>query len=148
MRYCKKCGNRLDDFDSYCGCCGTKVEDSSSYSNSSDRNAYNENRDNKQDKRNTVEESIDKITDTVSKNYESFICFLLGILSVTFGTFICAIVSLVFGKKAAEKGQDKDDKCATFCKVGIICSKVSIALTVVAVVAFALWAILPIFIVF
>ncbi|MDE6475107.1 MAG: zinc-ribbon domain-containing protein [Clostridia bacterium] len=145
MRYCKKCGNRLDDFDSYCGNCGTKVEDSSY---SSDY-AHNERSDNGQDKRTTVGDSINNITDVANKNPESFICFILGILSVTFGTFICAIISLVFGKKAAEKGQDKDEKCAMFCKVGRICSKISIALTVIVVVTSMFWGfILPLFIVF
>ena len=144
MRYCKKCGNRLDDFDSYCGNCGTKVEDSAF----SGEYANSERTDNCQDKRTMVEDSINNITDVASKNPESFICFLLGILSVTFGTFICAIISLVFGKKAVEKGQDKDEKCAMFCKVGRICSKISIALTVIfAVLSIFVGLILPLFIV-
>ena len=144
MRYCKKCGNRLDDFDSYCGSCGTKGEDNFH----SDDYTSNDRVDNKQDKRNTVEDSINNITDVVSKNPESFICFLLGILSVTFGTFICAIISLVFGKKAVEKGQDKDEKCAMFCKVGRICSKISIVLAVIAVVLSVIWGVIvPLFIV-
>ncbi|MDE6870411.1 MAG: hypothetical protein K2J75_06755 [Clostridia bacterium] len=145
MRYCKKCGSRLDDFDSYCGSCGTKVDERSYTSDY----ANVEQDDNRQDKRNTVEDSINNVTDIVSKNPESFICFLLGILSITFGTFICAIISLVFGKKAVEKGQDKDEKCAMFCKVGRICSKISIVLAVIAVVVSVLWwVILPLFIVF
>ncbi|MDE6276467.1 MAG: zinc-ribbon domain-containing protein [Clostridia bacterium] len=120
MKYCRKCGNKLDDFDSYCGNCGAKVEE---------RNEY----ENPQVKHKSVEDSINDITNTASENTESFLCFLLGILSVTCGTFICAILSLVFGKKAIEKGQDQDGKCATFCKVGRICSIVSIVLTAVAV---------------
>lgn len=131
MRYCKKCGNRLDDFDSYCGSCGTKVEDSACSSSDFTRDDRANDR---QDKRTTVEDSINNITDVVSQNSESFLCFLLGILSVTVGTFVCAIISLVFGKKAVEEGQDKDEKCAMFCKVGRICSIISIVLTVVAVI--------------
>ncbi len=141
MRYCKKCGTRLDDFDSYCGSCGTKVEDSAY--RSSDY-ARDDRANDGQDKRTTVEDSINNITDVVSQNSESFLCFLLGILSVTVGTFVCAIISLVFGKKAVEEGQDKDEKCATFCKVGRICSIISIVLTVVAVVAVVLSVIISV----
>ncbi|MDE6471749.1 MAG: DUF4190 domain-containing protein [Clostridia bacterium] len=122
MRYCKKCGNRLDDFDSYCSSCGAQVENIDSRT------------DDKQDKRTTVEQSINNITESASENFEALICLICGILSVTFGTVVCAIVSLVFANKAREKGQDNDQTGATFCKVGEICSKISIALSVLAVV--------------
>ena len=129
MRYCVKCGSRLDDFDSYCPNCGTKVEDRRK------ETFYDGNcNDNASDKRVKVEDAINDITETVSQNSESFLCILLGVLSLTFGTFICAIISLVFRKKAIEKGQDKDSKCATFCRVGKICSIISIVLTVVGIV--------------
>ena len=91
-----------------------------------------------------VEDTLNDITDEVSKNFESFLCMLLGILSLTCGTFICGIVSLVFAKKAAEKGQDEDAQCATFCKVGKICSKLSIAFTIIAAIIFVIcWIIVP-----
>ena len=50
--------------------------------------------------------------------------------------------------KSCRKGQDKDEKCAMFCKVGRICSKISIALTVIfAVLSIFVGLILPLFIV-
>ena len=138
MRYCTKCGNRLDDFDSYCPNCGAKVEErvrSDFDSDSCKENASS--------KRVKVEDAINNITDTVSQNSESFLCILLGVLSLTLGTFICAIISLVFRKKAIELGQTNDSKCATFCKIGKICSIVSIALTGVGLILSAVCWILP-----
>ena len=129
MRYCRKCGNRLDDFDSYCTKCGAKVEERD------DSHFYDDTcKENVSGQRAKVEDKIENIADDVSQNSESFLCLLLGILSLTCGTFICGIVSLVFYKKAIEKGQDKVAKYATFCKVGRICSLVSIILTVVGIV--------------
>ena len=138
MGYCRKCGYRLDDFDSYCPNCGAKVEER--------RNADfdgNSSKENVSSNRVKIEDSINNLTETVSQNYESFLCILLGILSLTFGTFICAIISLVFGKKAVEKRQDKDAKCATFCKIGKICSIVSIVMTGVGLILSAICWILP-----
>ena len=122
MKYCRNCGNRLDDLDTYCSSCGAQAEDTQSSSN------------NTQDKRTTVEDSINNLTESASKNFEALICFICGIASLTLGTFICAIVSLVFEKIAKEKGQDNDKTGAMFCKVGAICSKVCIALSVLSVV--------------
>ena len=116
MKYCRNCGNRLDDLDGYCSSCGAQAEDTQSSPN------------NTQDKRTTVEDSINNLTESASKN---FVC---GIASLTLGTFICAIVSLVFAKIAKEKGQDNDKTGAMFCKVGAICSKVCIALSVLSAV--------------
>lgn len=138
MRYCRKCGDRLDDFDSYCPNCGAKVEERQRVDFEDDSC-----KDSADSKRIKVEDAINNITDTVSQNSESFLCFLLGILSLICGTFICAIISLVFRKKAVEKGQINDSKCATFCKVGKICSIVSIALTGVGIILFAICWILP-----
>lgn len=145
MRYCTKCGNRLDDFDSYCGNCGAKVDGRSDFDGDTfkDSGGRKDKRAQVKDAVKSVENSINDFTDEVSKYPESFLCFLLGILSLTFGTFICAIVSLVFGKKAIEKGQDKDSKCSTFCKVGRICSIVSIVLTGVGLIIFSICWILP-----
>ncbi|MDE5756768.1 MAG: zinc ribbon domain-containing protein [Clostridia bacterium] len=147
MRYCRKCGNRLDDFDSYCGNCGAKVEDrASSFDGDTykDSGGRKDTRTQVKDAVKSVENSLNDFTDEVSKNFESFLCLILGILSLTFGTFICAIVSLVFGKKAVEKGQDKDEQCAMFVKVGRICSKISIAFTIIAVIIFVIcWIALP-----
>ena len=146
MRYCRKCGNRLDDFDSYCGNCGAKVEDRP-YSDDDTCKDSGGRKDTRAQVQNTVkkvEDTLNDITDEVSKNFESFLCMLLGILSLTCGTFICGIVSLVFAKKAAEKGQDEDAQCATFCKVGKICSKLSIAFTIIAAIIFVIcWIIVP-----
>ena len=138
MRYCRQCGSRLDDFDSFCSNCGAKVEEREHIDfNDEDRV------ENVGSQRSSVEDSINNVTDTVTENTESFLCFLLGILSVTCGTFICAIISLIFGKKAIEKGQVADSKCATFCKVGKICSIVSIALTGVGIALSAICWIIP-----
>ena len=91
MKYCRNCGNRLDDLDTYCSSCGAQAEDTQSSSN------------NTQDKRTTVEDSINNLTESASKNFEALICFICGIASLTLGTFICAIVSLVFAKIDKEK---------------------------------------------
>ena len=137
MRYCKKCGNRLDDFDSYCGNCGAKVENDTYSQSNTDRENYGD----KQDKRTSIEDSINNFTEAASKNFDALICFVCGILSVTCGTFICAIVSLVFASRAKAKGQDSDPTGATFCKVGTICSKVSIALSVLSAIVFIVLAV-------
>ena len=136
MRYCKKCGNRLDDFDSYCGNCGAKVENDSYSQNNTNRGKY----EGGQDKRTTIEDSINNFTESASKNFEALICFICGILSLTCGTFICAIVSLVFASKAREKEQDKDPTGSMFCKVGVISSKVCIVLSILSAIVCVIMA--------
>ena len=132
MAYCRKCGYRLDDFDSYCPNCGTKVEEPKvEFDDGSCKENVSSNRA-------KVEDAINDITDTVSQNSQSFLCLVLGILSLTFGTIICAIISLVFHKKAIELGQDKNSQCATFCKVGKICSIVSIVFTCIGAALFTI----------
>lgn len=137
MRYCTKCGNRLDDFDSYCGNCGAKADiNRSSYSSFDDVNGaaddYSKNDGKiKNDKRKSVEETMDDVSKVISDNTYAFICFVCGILSLTVGTFVCAIVSLIFGKKGLEKCQNEGVMGASFCKIGMICSKVSIAFSVI-----------------
>ena len=139
MAYCRKCGYHLDDFDSYCPSCGAKVEYSASHSRtSSNDNTYKET---KQSARTTITDSINDFTESASKKFEALVCFICGIASLTFGTFICAIVSLVFGKKAIEKGQDKDETGAMFCKVGKICSKISIVMSIIGLISLIIYGI-------
>ncbi len=66
-----------------------------------------------------------------STDNNAIISFVLGILSLTCGFHICAIISLVLGSSSLQKGKNP------FALAGVICSGVSLALLAIALFIFS-----------
>lgn len=129
MRYCKNCGSKMDELDGYCSNCGVRVDLGESMSDSYKEDFANHTYENKKDRRASIEDSLNGIGDLINDNTYAFISFLCGVLSLTIGTFACAIVSLVFGKKALEKCRREGALGENFCKIGMLCSKICIVIS-------------------
>ena len=76
---------------------------------------------------------FDDLERTINENIYAFLCFVLGICSF-FVSFIAAIISLVCYKKGMELCEREGKPGADLCKIGRICSKVCIGITIAAAV--------------
>lgn len=138
MGYCRKCGAKVDDLDAFCGNCGARIERvtaqddefarSQTYTNKSD-GTYADGAKNKQ----KPSGGLDDLERTIDENIYAFLCFVLGIASF-FVSFVAAIVSLVLYKKGMELCEREGKPGADLCRIGRICSKVCIGLTIAAAV--------------
>ena len=111
-RFCAGCGHELEEGASFCTYCGREADNTSG---ASQENQYGE------------ETTKDSQTQVSQENNNNFITLVFGILAITLGGYLWAILAFVFASKA-----DKDD---TKTKVG----------KVLAILGLVIWIPLSIF---
>lgn len=104
-RFCAGCGHELEEGASFCTYCGREADNTSGASQESQ---YGE------------ETTKDSQTQVSQENSNNFITLVFGILAITLGGYLWAILTFVFASKA-----DKDD---TKTKVGKVLAILGLAI--------------------